>query len=145
MPSLGSPSNLAPTWRVLHATKDKKRSCCKSRVEAELPQTHKDASIDCCGVMLVSRDGLSKKLSSTVKKSSSQKDETKTKLMQSVSVVSVSPPTPPIPYAPRAPLGHRGTSQQCGGVRNTTQHNTTQCLVVCGAHISTNIFFCDQM
>ena len=35
-PSLGSPSDLALTWRVLHAAKAKKRSCCKSRVEPGL-------------------------------------------------------------------------------------------------------------
>ena len=38
LPSLGSPSNLTPTRRALHATKDKKTSCCKSRVEPGIHQ-----------------------------------------------------------------------------------------------------------
>ena len=39
LPSLCSLSNLAPTWRVLHATKEKKRTSCKLRVEPGLLQT----------------------------------------------------------------------------------------------------------
>ena len=42
--SLGSPSNDSPTWRVLHPTKDKKRTSWKLRVYSGLPQTLSNGS-----------------------------------------------------------------------------------------------------
>ena len=40
LPLLGSPSNLAPTWRALHATKDKKRSCCRHESNLGYPNPY---------------------------------------------------------------------------------------------------------